>query len=698
MATVMKHMVANFSKLNKFEGVDFRRWQKKMHFLLSTMSVVYVLNTPIPDDGDDGTVEQIKRRNKWENDDYVCRSIILNDFKHTLKHKKEELTLIELGSHLRIKESLRVQDSDKPKGNNVVVSSVVNIMEHNNSIRYNDNKGKRKHHDTKADPNKKSKVTCWKMMVLRDRCWFKTYESLNDGNILHMINESTALVHGHGCVDLRFSFGKIVFLFNVLHVPNIRKNLVSSSHVHFKRMQDMYKDGLILDFDKNIERFVRLPDPKLETLGEKGIECIFVGYAEHFKAFRFSSVPRQSHRSLINGTEGIGGLIVSKEVTEEKEGINDEIDSIMANNTWVLADLPLGCKPLGCKWIFKRKLNVDVTIENTIRLMIALASIHNMIIHQMDVKTTFLNGELDEEAPKHWHQKFNKVVLSNGYLLNQDQVQVDLTKEFLSSRFSMKDMGKADVIIGIRIKHDNTSEKLMHNNDKAISQLEYSRVIGCLMYAMTCIRLDIAFAMGKLSRYTSNPSTHRWQTIQRVLKYLKKTMDYSLSYIGYPSVLKGYTDASWISNTEDNLSTSGWVFLLGGGAISWASKKQTCITSSTMESELVALAAASKEAEWLRNLILEIPLWSKPIAPIFICCDSAATLAKAYSQMYNEKSRHLGVRNSMIRALIMNGVVSIKFVRSQQNLADHLTKELARDLVIKSAEGMGLKSNLVAEC
>ncbi|GKB80607.1 hypothetical protein Tco_0947502, partial [Tanacetum coccineum] len=204
--------------------------------------------------------------------------------------------------------------------------------------------------------------------------------------------------------------------------------------------------------------------------------------------------------------------------------------------------------------------------------------------------------------------------------------------------------------------------------------------------------------VGKLSRYTSNPGTQHWQAIQRVLKYLKKTIDYKLTYTCYPSVLEGYTDASWISNTEDNSSTSGWVFLLSGGAISWASKKQTCITGLTMESEFVALATAGKEAEWLRNLILEISLWSKPIAPISIRCDSAATLAKAYSQMYNGKSRHLGVRHSMIRELITNGVVSIEFVRSQQNLADHLTKGFARDLVLKSAKGVCLKSNQVVEC
>nr|GEX82349.1 zinc finger, CCHC-type [Tanacetum cinerariifolium] len=112
-------------------------------------------------------------------------------------------------------------------------------------------------------------------------------------------------------------------------------------------------------------------------------------------------------------------------------------------------------------------------------------------------------------------------------------------------------------------------------------------------------RPDSAFGVRKLSRYTSNPGTQHWQGIQMVLKYLKKTMDYRLVYSSYPLVLEGYTDASWISNTEDNSSTSGWVFLLGRGAISWASKKQTCITGSTMKSVLVALAAAGKEAEWM---------------------------------------------------------------------------------------------------
>nr|GEV98165.1 zinc finger, CCHC-type [Tanacetum cinerariifolium] len=496
---------------------------------------------------------------------------------------------------------------------------------------------------------------------------------------------------------------------------------------------------------------VRLSDPKRKALGEKGIDCIFVGYAKHSKAYRDDHSdnvpseifePRKGKR--VRKAKYYGSdfqLYLVEGSRDQKEAINDEIGSIMENNTWVLSDLPPGCKHLGCKWIFKKKMKVDGTIDKfkarlviqgfrqkegidyfdtyapvaritTIRLLLTLAAIHNLVIHQMDVKTTFLNGDLDEkvymkqpkgfvmpgnehkvcklvkslyglkQAPKQWHQKFDEVVLSSGFHLNQsdkcvyskfdnsgkgviiclyvndmlifgtDQNQVDKTKKFLSSRFLMKDMGEADVIL----------EKLKPNTGKPVDQLEYSRAIGCLMYVMTSTRPDIAYVVGRLSRFSNNPSRQHWKAITRVFKYLRGTKDYGLSYVGYPSVLEGYSDASWINHVEDLSSTSEWVFLIGGGAISWASKKQTCITGSTMESEFVALAATGKEAKWLRNLIHEIPIWLKPIAPICIRCDSAPTMARAYSQIYNGKSRHLGIRHSMVRELIRNSVISVEFV------------------------------------
>ncbi|GJV00991.1 zinc finger, CCHC-type containing protein [Tanacetum coccineum] len=516
---------------------------------------------------------------------------------------------------------------------------------------------------------------------------------------------------------------------------------------------------------------VRLPDPKRKTLGEKGIDCIFVGYAEHFNAYRFYVIKPNdsvSINSIIESRDAIfeeyrfssipipNDIIpnldesqrddhfddVPSEIPEPRkgkrvrkaksygsdfqlylvEGSRDQVGSQYSYCYSIEEDLRTYDEAIQKEGIDYFDTYAPVARITTIRLLLALAAIHNLVIHQMDVKTTFLNGDLDEEV--YMKQPEGFVMPSNEHkVCNSDKNQVDKTKKFLSSRFFMKDMGEADVILGIKIKHENKGnvitqshyiektlkkfnhedcspvstlmdpvEKTKPNMGKHVDQLEYSRATGCLMYAMTSTRPDIAYAVGRLSRFTSNPSRQHWQAITRVFKYLKGTMNYGLLYVGYPSMLKSYLNASWINHVEDSSSTSGWVFLLGGGAISRASKKQTCITSSTMKYEFVALAAAGKEAEWLRNLIHEIPIWPKPIASISIHCDSAATLAKAYSQMYNGKSRHLGVRHSMIRELIMNGVISIEFVRSQHNLADHSTKGLARDLMNKSVIGMGLKS------
>ena len=155
--------------------------------------------------------------------------------------------------------------------------------------------------------------------------------------------------------------------------------------------------------------------------------------------------------------------------------------------------------------------------------------------------------------------------------------------------------------------------------------------------------------------------------------------------------MEGYSDTSWITSTNDNKSTSGWIFTIGGGAVSWASKKQTCITHSTMEYEFIALAAARKEAKWLRNLLLDIKLWPQPMPAISLYCDSQATMSMAFSKIYNGKSRHISLRHEYVRQLITDGVVTIIYIRSCKNLADTFTKGLSRDLIESTAIGMGLR-------
>jgi hypothetical protein len=222
--------------------------------------------------------------------------------------------------------------------------------------------------------------------------------------------------------------------------------------------------------------------------------------------------------------------------------------------------------------------------------------------------------------------------------------------------------GLMSLIVKYVITPFDASMKLYFNIGRVVDQLEFARVIGCLMYTMTYTRPNIAYAVGKISRYTSNPSHIHWIVVQRILKYLKKTINYGIWYNQYPTVLEGYTDVSWITDNDDHKWTSGWIFTLGGGAISWGSKKHTLITNSTMAAEFVELAFCSKEAGWLMNLLMKIHLWPKPMPPILLHCDSQATLSRAYSHSYNGKSRHIGLRHSYVRQLLTDGVIIIDFL------------------------------------
>ncbi|KAF3615977.1 hypothetical protein FXO37_35266 [Capsicum annuum] len=179
--------------------------------------------------------------------------------------------------------------------------------------------------------------------------------------------------------------------------------------------------------------------------------------------------------------------------------------------------------------------------------------------------------------------------------------------------------------------------------------------------------------------------------IKRVLEYLKYIQNYALHYNKYPAVLEGYNDENWITGLNEVKSTSGYVFTIGGGAVSWKSSKQTCIARSTMESEFIALDKAGEEAEWLRNFLEDIPYWPKPVAPICIHCDSQVTIGRAGSMMYNGKSCHIRRRHNTVRELLSSGIITIDYVKSKDNVSDPLTKGLSREGVERTSKGMGLR-------
>ncbi|KAL0381033.1 UNVERIFIED_CONTAM: Retrovirus-related Pol polyprotein from transposon TNT 1-94 [Sesamum angustifolium] len=374
--------------------------------------------------------------------------------------------------------------------------------------------------------------------------------------------------------------------------------------------------------------------------------------------------------------------MASSEAKQCKEAVKSEIDSIVSNGTWVLLDLPPGCTTIGCKWIFKKKLKPDGSIDKfkarlvakgfkqkegidyfdtyspvarltTIRVLIALASVYNLSIHQMDVKTAFLYGELEEEiymdqpegfvahgnerkvcklvkslyglkqAPKQWHEKFDQTILAFCFTVNENdkciycKVKGDRiiilclyvddilligscieiiteTKSFLKNKFEMKDMGEADVILGIKLirSTDGITISQSHYVEKIIEKFGYqnSRI------AKTPYDYSVALFKNK-----SGVSVAQL----RVLRYLKGTVSLAIHYGRFPAVLEGYSDASWIAKNSGSNGCSGYVFTLGGGAVSWKSAKQTLITRSTFEAELC-----------------------QPLPPIVVHCDSQTTIAK----------------------------------------------------------------------
>jgi hypothetical protein len=201
-------------------------------------------------------------------------------------------------------------------------------------------------------------------------------------------------------------------------------------------------------------------------------------------------------------------------------------------------------------------------------------------------------------------------------------------KTFVCQIFYMKDLGETNVILNNKlIKGENVItltqshyvEKILNHfgykdnkpfptpydlslvllKNKRIGkyQLRYSQIIGSLMYLASATRPDVSFAMSKLSRFTSNLEDDHWRALERVMHYLVGTINYKIHYSRYPTVLEGYNDVKWISDMDELYVMSGYVFTLGGAAISWRSYKQTILMRCTMEAELITLDTTTVEAD-----------------------------------------------------------------------------------------------------
>ncbi|KAL5827802.1 hypothetical protein ACOSQ3_019653 [Xanthoceras sorbifolium] len=498
-----------------------------------------------------------------------------------------------------------------------------------------------------------------------------------------------------------------------------------------------------------------------------------------------------------------------------ESAMRDEMDSLMSNQTWELAELPPGKKALHNKWVFRikeehngnkrykarmvvkgfqQKEGIDyneifspVVKLTTIRLVLKIVAAENLHLEQLDVKTAFLHGDLEEEiymrqpegfkeagkenlvcrlkkslyglkqAPRQWYKKFDSFMSSSGFtrcqadhccyikrfdnsfiilllyvddmlVAGSDMQEIMNLKRELSKQFAMKNLGAAKQILGMRIKRDTKSGTLLLSQAEYIkkvlsrfnmqdakpvstplgvhfrlskeqspkteeerthmAKVPYASAIGSLMYAMVCTRPDIAQAVGAVSRYMNNPGKIHWEAVKWILRYLRGTTNKILCFKGGDTTLTGYVDADLAGNVDIRKSTTGYVYTLGGTAVSWVSQLQKIVALSTTEAEYVAVTEASKEMVWLQSFLEEL---GKKQEDNVLYCDSQSAIHLAKNPSFHSRTKHIQLRYHFIRSLLEDGILKLEKISGAQNPADMLTKTVTTDKLKLCSASVGLQ-------
>lgn len=375
--------------------------------------------------------------------------------------------------------------------------------------------------------------------------------------------------------------------------------------------------------------------------------------------------------------------------------------------------------------------------------------------YEEDVKVCRLNKSIYglKQASRQWNKKLDTALREIGLLvsnvdpciyyqiLNNDDmlfitVYVDdllyffnnektanIIKKKLHERFRMKDLGESKHCVGYRITRDKNSisldqaiyiEKILQrfgmtdckpvatpcdanvklqkakNETEILKNIPYQELIGCLLYLSQGTRPDIAYIVNALSRFNNAPIASHWIAAKRVLRYLRGTINTKLTFRSDSKNITGYCDADWANDCEDRRSCTGYIFVFQGAAISWSSKRQLTIALSSTEAEYMSLASATQEALWLKQL--EEDFW--PVLsgkPILMYCDNQSAISLSDNDVYHARSKHIDVRYHFVREKIANNQILVKFKRTDDMVADAMTKGLHRPKHETFSHSMGLR-------
>src|SRR5258708_4975097 len=239
-------------------------------------------------------------------------------------------------------------------------------------------------------------------------------------------------------------------------------------------------------------------------------------------------------------------------------------------------------------------------------------------------------------------------------------------------------------------KLELTTEQSPQSDTKhtEVKSIPYQNVTGSLLYAAMATRPDIAFTVRVLCQFNSNYGTTHWTAAKQVMHYLKGTTDLSIIYhqdaekslegtlsgIYDSEEIEGFTDADWAGDIETQKSTSGYIFTLTGGPVSWSSKTQTTPALSSTEAEYVSTTHAAQEAIYLCTLLSDIGF--PPSSPTKLWCDNQSAISLTKSPIAHSQLKHIDIRHHFIQSTISEGHIKVKWIPTTDQVADILTKPL----------------------
>ena len=279
----------------------------------------------------------------------------------------------------------------------------------------------------------------------------------------------------------------------------------------------------------------------------------------------------------------------------------------------------------------------------------------------------------------------------------------------ISKRFKIVDIGDAKWILAMKLEKENGTihidqEKYLNdvlerfqmeeckvmntpvvvdnsdNNIQFDNQTLYMSLVGSLIYLSVVSRPDISYAVGKVSQKMANPTQNDWIAAKRILRYLKKDKRLGPTYSRNGSLtLVGYSDSDWGGDVETRKSTSGYVFTLGGAAISWTSKKQSTVALSSTEAEYMALCAAIQEAVYLRLLLSDLGYTQNE--PTLIYQDNQGSIAMAKNAIISRRTKHVDIKYHYVREMIEAGQIRLEYIPTDKMVADCLTKPVGKEVI-----------------